>query len=293
MKRGSALLLLVLSSLFFGCGGEVLPFPEKETSDAVMLLAASMDAENSTVADGLSDLNDILLEVYADKHVPIPPGSMVPYIPSKIKPYTGADAFRWGYGLPTDPENEDTTGAFVARPLSVGYLAMLPLAVEADRSTILDSNFRENNRVYAAGEAAAFLAGESDLVVSANHSVLLAPKGIVFEYDTHTTVRRIRDERLPGGEAMIAWELLDGEAERIEGGYGAYLRYLKNLNILFPLSDKLSFWVVASWSETGGSALGISVSGSSGDIAEQVRRDYSDWEDYFAEQDLTCLPDGC
>jgi hypothetical protein len=280
--------LLFLGSI--GCGGTKLPLPADELVQLIERLGQGDAADDAALAPDLERLNQILLEAFKDNYVPIPENQLIPFSPLKPEDYNGFDALRWGYGLPAYPGQDASAGAMVARPVSTAYANQVPWVVKGDLTAVWPTNFRTYERTFASGADQDFLNGVTDRVEADNHIVVRAPKSIVFEYTTHTILRRIKGANLPGGEVLGFWDTMDTPATRVEGGYNAYNTWLRGFYLFMPLNDKLSWQFMTNWSVAGGSFFGITESGTSGDIAEGIRKDYVDQEAYLTAQGLSCQP---
>jgi hypothetical protein len=106
--------------------------------------------------------------------------------------------------------------------------------------------------------------------------------GYEFTYTSDSLWRRVVDPSLPGGEALLLWEYMNGEATRQVGGFGGYMRFLYNFQIYLPFDETRSFRVGATWLEAGGGLLGINVTANSGMIGNGLRQMYIDLEAYLA-----------
>ncbi|MFH1018107.1 MAG: hypothetical protein V1798_07990 [Pseudomonadota bacterium] len=276
-------------SLSIGCGGVGLPLPEKELQDIVARLGAGDAADDATLAPDVVRLNEILLEAFNGAYQPIPEDQLVPFDVSKPQNYTAIDAFRWGFGLTAYATVPESVGALVARPVSANYSTLFPLMVTGNWAVVLSpTNFRSYERVFADGADQQLIAGSTDRAEAVNHVVNLAPKGIVFQYDSDVVLRRVRDANLPSGEALLYWEQIAAPAVNLTGNYNAYLTFLRNFQITIPFTDKLSWEFISAWSVSGGSVFIFSAGVSSGDIGAGIRNDFVDLESYLTAQGLSC-----
>jgi hypothetical protein len=293
MRLRRAILPVAVSLVSIGCTSVSLPLPEEEVAGIVQRLAVGVEIEDAALATDLARFNEILLETFEEAYLPIPEEDLVRYDPLKAEEYSGVDAFRWGLGLVAHPENDKSVGAFVSRPVSVGYDDFLQLVFSTSWKELFPSGFRRYDRIYADHGDVTFPNGESDRAECDNSIEYLVERGIAFEFESHGIFRRIRDASLPGGEAVVYWDYMIGEGTRIEGGYSAYLRFLRHLRVFLPFRDRLSWWLSASWSEAGGSFMGIDGTGKSGDVAQGIRLDFEDLEKYLSDNGMSCLPSSC
>jgi hypothetical protein len=293
LNKLNRILTWIAATLFLGsvgCGGTLLPLPTDELVQLVQRLGQGDAADDAALAPDIERLNQILLEAYEDNYVPIPEGQLVPFNPLRPQDYNGFDALRWGYGLPSYPGQDSSVGALVARPVSTAYSNQVPWFVKGDLSVVWPINFRTYERTFASGADQDFLNGITDRVEADNHVVYKAVKGVVFEYTTHSIFRRIKGANLPGGEVLGFWDLMETPATNLTGNYNAYNTWLRGFYLLMPLSDKLSWQFMSNWSVAGGSFFVITESGTSGDIADGIRKDFVDTEAYLTAQGLSCQP---
>ncbi len=278
--------LLVLTCI--GCGGVSLPLPEKEVLDLVARMGSGDAADDATLAPDLESLNQILVDTFKGAYQPIPQSEMVVYDPVHPSGYSAIDAFRWGFGLPAYATDAASVGALVARPVSANYSTLLPLMVEGNWSTLFPTGFQTYKRVFSDNADQSLIDGTSDRAEADNHIVYKTSQGIIFEYDSHAVIRRIRDASLPSGEALLYWEQMSAPATNVNGEYNAHLDFLRNFHITIPFTDKLAWQFISGWNESGGSLFIFSAGASSGDVAEGIRADYVDLESYLTAQGLSC-----
>ncbi len=272
--------LPLVLSLFYGCGSAPLPRADEQMTTLFSYFATAEEASDADIIPRVDELNTLLLETYAGAYDPIPESEIPDLIAHREYPLI--DLLRGGVELLAHPENEDTAGALVARPISTDYEDHVQLMVNGNWVDLFYLLYQSYDRTFTTGEDAAFLAGTSNLARADNHVVNAPNRGVVFTYDTESVFRRVRGVNSANGEALLHWEYMIGEADRTQGGYNAYLRYLVNLQIALPIDGTRSFRLSASWSEAGGNVFVFSAGANSGDIGDGIRDVFLTLEEYLA-----------
>jgi hypothetical protein len=266
--------------LVAGCGTIPLPGGEPETIDILLHLSTNEDEDDAFFKTDLERMHAILLEVFEGEYAPLPEDEIKEY--SDFEDLTRPEFFRWGIELDTNPLYAENAGAFVGRTVSTNYLNHIPLVLDGPWIEMFPETYSKFDKTFEGTGVADFVAGTIDSVTCENDVINLADRGIIFAYPSTSLFRRIKGLDLPGGEALLHWEHMIGEADRIEGGDNAYMKFLINFQIYLPLNDTYSFRLASTWTHAGGSILFFSGTANSGDIGKGIRKDFKGLENYLA-----------
>jgi hypothetical protein len=273
-----AVLLCVMG--LAGCGAMSLQQADQEVADLTLRLSQGENESDAALAPDIELLYEKLTEAYEGAYEPIPESEVRSC--DIMQSCETIDRFRWSMALPTNPvEERENVGAIAARTISSDYAGIFPLIVNGDWAPVFSTQYREYDRQFEGTDGEDFLNGLADDVHAVNHVVNTAGRGIVFEYTADSHLRRVKGLDIPGGEALIHWEHMRGEAVRIDGGYNAYLSFLLNMQVHLPLNDEFAFRASAGWSIAGGSMFIFGASAGSGDIGKSIRASFVDLEDYL------------
>ncbi len=203
----------------------------------------------------------------------------------KITPQTEDSSLKMlydpGLQLSSYPPDDGLPGAIVARPMEADLNLMMTAVLWDDQIEVYGpERYVSLERDYNDGIKEDFLSGAVDYISYTNHIVDVGQMDISFKYDSFTTLTRLFAEELPEEGVVVLCMQMQGEAQRVKGGFNAYLKRLHSFNLYYPIDGNNTYRVVGSWTEAGGSLFVFGSSANSGNIGEGIITEFdglSNW----------------
>lgn len=261
--------LLVLGALGGRAAAAPAPAAEARFQALMQQLSTYEQRGDGEIAPAVLELYQLLQQVYGDKGGP----------PAEAAPHR----FSSGLEMPSLADDPRAVGGAAARLFDGRLSDLLPALVEGDWAKVFHRNFAVFRRSAVGGAPADFLAGRSDRLETANSVENLAGWGIVFAYQSHSLFRRLRQADLPGGEALLYWETMDGRAKRKRGFPGVYLSRLLVFEIYLPTPQGGHMVAVSSWANAGATIFFFKSRAESSDVYNGIVKDFIDWQELLAK----------
>ena len=266
MKLNKNSCLLTASILLCGCSAAI---PLHKADDRINALAYGMadycfnpEKKSTDITSTLILWKELLDEIYK--------GGMEP--DSDTGRYNYMDT---GLELTPYPEDADVAGATVGVPLQATLAQFTESLLWPDWLEVFTDPLRYYvyEREYTVGDREEFLAGNENYLETYNYQEDVGQSGISFAYYTTMTFERIlpsQNPSLPEEGVLIVCNMMDGEAQRVAGGYNAYMTDLYSFNIYYPISESVTYRINGTWLRAGGSLWIFGAGANSGNVGEGI-----------------------